>query len=145
MGPTTAAPGPEASAQPSEQPAPAPSAATVNPPAPAVPPAVAPAPPPAAAADAATVQRITDSCSLRLQTDAANSGAVAGTAVGRPYTVVALEFTGAPQRSTASSGLASYDVAMKVTTQMANGPARTAQRVCRVYDYDSHVDWLPAG
>jgi hypothetical protein len=110
------------------------------PPAAGPPAAVAPAP-----ADAQTVQRVKDSCTSRLEGDAASSGLVAGPAVGRPFTLVSLEFLGVPQQSTAASGLASYDVRMRVTTQVVNSPAQTGDRVCRVYDYDSHVDWLPAG
>ncbi|MBP1137955.1 hypothetical protein JOE31_004187 [Arthrobacter sp. PvP023] len=97
-----------------------------------------------APADAVTVQRVKDSCSSRLESDAASSSIVAGPVVGRPFTLVSLDFLSVPQRSTATSGLASYDVSMTVTTQMLNSPTETSQRVCRVYDYDSHVDWLPA-
>jgi hypothetical protein len=80
-----------------------------------------------------------------LQSDAANSGIVIGTVVPRPFTVVSIAFSGTPVRSTAASGLASYDVVMKVTTKLVDGPAQDGQRVCRVYDADAHVDWLPVG
>jgi hypothetical protein len=80
-----------------------------------------------------------------MQSDAASSGVVTGTAVGRPYTLVSLEFAGVPERSSAKAGLASYDVVVRVTTKLADGPVQANQRVCRVYDYDSHVDWLPVG
>lgn len=131
---------------PAAEPSAAPEPAAAAPPA-AAPPATAPAPAPAAdaPADAGTVQRLKDSCSRRLESDAASSGVVAGSVVGRPFTLVAVEFVGAPQRSAPNAGLASYDVTMSVTTQMANNPSQTGERVCRVYDYDSHVDWLPAG
>jgi hypothetical protein len=88
---------------------------------------------------------VTDSCSRRLQSDASNSGIVSGTVVPRPYSLVSVEYGGLPQRSTAGPGLESYDVELTVTTQPPDGPAQTDRRVCRVYDYDSHVDWLPAG
>lgn len=88
---------------------------------------------------------MTDSCSRRLQRDALNSGVVTGSVVPRPYSLVSVEFVGAPQRSTAVHGLASYDVQLSVVTQPVDGPAQMDRRVCRVYDYDSHVDWLPAG
>ena len=63
----------------------------------------------------------------------------------RPYSLVSVEYAGIPHRSTAGPGLESYDVELSVTTQPLDGPAQTDRRVCRVYDYDSHVDWLPAG
>lgn len=115
---------------------------------PAVPPSSGPPPasePTGAAPDAQAVQRVTDSCSRRLQSDAANSGIVSGTVVPRPYSLASVEYAGIPHRSTAGPGLESYDVELAVTTQPADGPAQTDRRVCRVYDYDSHVDWLPAG
>ncbi len=104
-----------------------------------------PSEPAGAAPDAQAVQRVTDSCSRRLQSDAANSGIVSGTVVPRPYSLVSVEYAGTPHRSTAGPGLESYDVELSVTTQPVDGPAQTDRRVCRVYDYDSHVDWLPAG
>jgi hypothetical protein len=162
-GTTTTVPGPSVQGQPVPQPgetptvppspsrdgAPGPTSTAGQTPssAPAPPPS-APAPatqPPPATPDALTVQRVTDSCSRRLQSDAANSGVVTGTVVPRPYSLVSVEFVGAPQRSTAGSGLESYDVHLSVVTQPVDGPAQTDRRVCRVYDYDSHVDWLPAG
>jgi hypothetical protein len=88
---------------------------------------------------------VTDSCSRRLQSDASNSGIVSGTVVPRPYSLVSVEYVGSPHRSTAAPGLESYDVELSVTTQPSDGPAQTDRRVCRVYDYDSHVDWLPGG
>ena len=113
------------------------------------PPSTATAPPssePAGAVpDARAVQRVTDSCSRRLQSDASNSGIVTGTVVPRPYSLVSVEYVGIPHRSTAGPGLESYDVELAVTTQPLDGPAQTDRRVCRVYDYDSHVDWLAAG
>ncbi|MFF2300012.1 hypothetical protein [Arthrobacter sp. NPDC058127] len=132
--------------------APASSAKPDNPVAPAPAPA-APAPAPAAPApapvapglDTAGIQRIKDSCTARLQSDAANSGIVTGTVVPRPFTVVSIAFSGNPVESTAASGLASYDILMKITTKLVDGPAQDSVRVCRVYDSDSHVDWLPAG
>ncbi|WP_284754492.1 hypothetical protein [Arthrobacter sp. efr-133-R2A-120] len=136
--------------------APASSAKPDNPVAPAPAPApapAAPAPAPAAPApapvapglDAAGIQRIKDSCTARLQSDATNSGIVTGTVVPRPFTVVSIAFSGNPVQSTAASGLASYDILMKITTKLVDGPAQDSVRVCRVYDSDSHVDWLPAG
>ena len=101
--------------------------------------------PTGAAPGAQAVQRVTDSCSRRLQSDAANSGIVSGTVVPRPYSLVSVEYVGTPRRSTAGPGLESYDVELSVTTQPLDGPAQTDRRVCRVYDYDSRVDWLPAG
>lgn len=122
---------------------PAPSApAQSGPPSSGPPPASEPA---GAVSDAQTVQRVTDSCSRRLQSDASNSGIVSGPVVPRPYSLVSVEYGGLPQRSTAGPGLESYDVELTVTTQPPDGPAQTDRRVCRVYDYDSHVDWLPAG
>ncbi|MBB6406086.1 hypothetical protein [Arthrobacter sp. AZCC_0090] len=114
-----------------------------------VPAPVAPAPAPPAPGtqglDAAGVQRIEDSCTARLQSDAAHSGVVTGTVVPRPYIVVSIAFSGTPVLSTAASGLASYDVLMKITTKLVDGPTQDGVRVCRVFDSDSHVDWLPAG
>ncbi|MFK4299082.1 cytoskeletal protein RodZ [Arthrobacter sp. GAS37] len=135
-----------ASAAPSNQaPVPAP-ASTAKPDAPVSAPA-APAPAPAAPApeaqglDAAGIQRIKDSCTARLQSDAAHSSIVTGTVVPRPFTVVSIAFSGNPVQSTA----ASHDILMKITTKLVDGPAQDSVRVCRVYDSDSHVDWLPAG
>jgi hypothetical protein len=112
-------------------------------------PGSAPAPsssqPPDTGPDAQTVERVTDSCSRRLQSDAVNSGVVTGPVVPRPYTLVSVAFVGAPRRSSAGPGLESYDVTTTVTTRPVDGPVQTDQRVCRVYDYDSHVDWLPVG
>lgn len=111
-------------------------------------PGSAPAPssqPPDAGPDAQTVERVTDSCSRRLQSDAVNSGVVTGPVVPRPYTLVSVAFVGAPRRSSAGPGLESYEVTTTVTTRPVDGPVQTDQRVCRVYDYDSHVDWLPLG
>lgn len=130
--PTTATPGPGKAPEPSTEPGPG----------------KAPAPgsqPPDAGPDAQTVQRVTDSCSRRLQSDAVNSGVVTGPVVPRPYTLVSVAFVGAPQRSSAGPGLESYDVTTTVSTRPVDGPVQTDQRVCRVYDYDSHVDWLPLG
>jgi hypothetical protein len=95
--------------------------------------------------EAATLQRVEDSCSRRLEDDAAKSGVVAVPVVGTAFSVVAFEFVGTPQRRAPGSGPASYDITMTVTTQVANNPTQTNQRVCRVYDSDSHVDWLPVG
>ncbi|MCI0140374.1 hypothetical protein KNN17_02140 [Arthrobacter bambusae] len=144
--PAGAAPSSQAPA-PAPVPAPAGSAKPDAPvPAPAVP---APAPavpaPVAQGLDAAGVQRIKDSCTARLQSDAAHSAIVTGTVVPRPFTVVSIAFSGNPVQSTAASGLASYDILMKITTKLVDGPAQDSVRVCRVYDSDSHVDWLPAG
>jgi hypothetical protein len=122
-----------------------PSSAPAPPPSPPAPASQPPASQPPGTLDALTVQRVTDSCSRRLQSDAVNSGVVTGTVVPRPYSLVSVEFIGAPQRSTAGPGLESYDVHLSVITQPVDGPAQTDRRVCRVYDYDSHVDWLPAG
>ncbi|MDP9904825.1 hypothetical protein [Arthrobacter bambusae] len=139
-----------ASAAPSSQaPVPAPPT-SAKPDAPEPAPA-APAPAPAVPApvqqglDAAGIQRIKDSCSARLQSDAAHSSIVTGTVVPRPFSVVSIAFSGNPVQSTAASGLASYDILMKVTLKLVDGPAQDSVRVCRVYDSDSHVDWLPAG
>ncbi|MHC6218973.1 hypothetical protein [Arthrobacter sp. MMS24-S77] len=130
-----AAPGPAITSKPDAPVAPAP--------APAAP---APAPAPGAQGlDAAGIQRIEDTCSARLKSDAAHSGTVTGTVVPRPFIVVSIAFSGTPVRSTAASGLASYDVLMKITTKLVDGPTQDGVRVCRVYDSDSHVDWLPAG
>lgn len=139
----TAAPGSGVSSPPSGQAAPAPGATQSAQAAP--PPAAPPAAPAPQSADAQTVQRVRTSCTNRMQSDAASSGVVTGTAVGRPYTLVALEFAGTPERSSAKSGLASYDVVVRVTTKLVDGPVQANQRVCRVYDSDSHVDWLPVG
>ncbi len=144
--PAGAAPSSQAPA-PAPVPAPAGSAKPDAPvPAPAVP---APAPavpaPVAQGLDAAGIQRIKDSCTARLQSDAAHSAIVTGTVVPRPFTVVSIAFSGNPVQSTAASGLASYDILMKITTKLVDGPAQDSVRVCRVYDSDSHVDWLPAG
>lgn len=95
--------------------------------------------------DAAGIQHIKDSCTARLQSDAAHSSIVTGTVVPRPFTVVSIAFSGNPAQSTAASGLASYDILMKITLKLVDGPAQDSVRVCRVYDSDSHVDWLPAG
>ncbi|WP_284980482.1 hypothetical protein [Arthrobacter sp. efr-133-TYG-118] len=145
-----------ASAAPSSQaPVPAP-ATSAKPDAPVAPAPAAPAPAPAAPApaapapvaqglDAAGIQRIKDSCTARLQSDAAHSGIVTGTVVPRPFTIVSIAYSGNPVQSTAASGLASYDILMKITTKLVDGPAQDSVRVCRVYDSDSHVDWLPAG
>ena len=134
-----------ASAAPSNQaPVPAP-ASTAKPdapvPAPAAPAPAPAAPPGAQGLDAAGIQRIKDSCTARLQSDAAHSSIVTGTVVPRPFTVVSIAFSGNPVQSTA----ASYDILMKITTKLVDGPAQDSVRVCRVYDSDSHVDWLPAG
>ncbi len=116
-----------------------------------VPAPAAPAPAPAAPApvqqglDAAGIQHVKDSCTARLQSDAAHSSIVTGTVVPRPFTVVSVAFSGNPTQSTAPSGLASYDILMKITVKLVDGPAQDSVRVCRVYDSDSHVDWLPAG
>ncbi|MGM7776278.1 hypothetical protein ACSVHC_09730 [Arthrobacter sp. KNU-44] len=133
----------------SQAPVPAP-ASSAKPDAP-VPAPAAPAPAPAVPApvqqalDAAGIQRIKDSCTARLQSDAAHSSIVTGTVVPRPFTVVSIAFSGNPVQSTAASGLASYDILMKITLKLVDGPAQDSVRVCRVYDSDSHVDWLPAG
>ncbi|MGO4858340.1 hypothetical protein [Arthrobacter sp. 2MCAF14] len=139
-----------ASSPPSSQaPVPAP-ASSAKPDAPVPAPAV-PAPAPAAPApgaqglDADGIQRIKDSCTARLQSDAAHSSIVTGTVVPRPFTVVSIAFSGNPVQSTAASGLASYDILMKITLKLVDGPAQDSVRVCRVYDSDLHVDWLPAG
>jgi hypothetical protein len=132
---------PPSSAAPS--PTPAPSAPAQSGPPSSAPPAASE--PAGAVSDAQTVQRVTDSCSRRLQSDASNSGIVSGTVVPRPYSLVSVEYGGLPRRSTAGPGLESYDVELTVTSQPPDGPAQTDRRVCRVYDYDSHVDWLPAG
>ncbi|UKA63101.1 hypothetical protein [Arthrobacter sp. FW306-04-A] len=140
------------SAAPSSQaPAPAPVASS-KPEAPAAPVPAPPAPAPAAPApgaqglDGAGIQRIEDICTARLQSDAAHSGTVTGTVVPRPYIVVSIAFSGTPVRSTGATGLPAYDVLMKTTIKLADGPAQDGQRVCRVYDADAHVvDWLPAG
>jgi hypothetical protein len=95
--------------------------------------------------DAAGIQRIKDTCTARLQSDAAHSAIVTGTVVPRPFTVASIAFSGSPVQSTAASGLASYDILMKISTKLVDGPAQDSVRVCRVYDSDSHVDWLPAG
>jgi glycine/serine hydroxymethyltransferase len=95
--------------------------------------------------DAAGIQRVKDSCTARLQSDAAHSGIVTGTVVPRPFTVASIAFSGNPVQSTGASGLPSYDILMKITTKLVDGPAQESVRVCRVYDSDSHVDWLPAG
>ncbi|MGO4584853.1 hypothetical protein AB4Z38_13325 [Arthrobacter sp. 2RAF6] len=148
----TASP-PAANAAPSSQaPVPAP-ASSAKPDAPVAPVPAPPAPAPAPAApapvaqglDAAGIQRIKDSCTTRLQSDAAHSGIVTGTVVPRPFTIVSIAYSGNPVQSTAASGLASYDILMKITTKLVDGPAQESVRVCRVYDSDSHVDWLPAG
>lgn len=135
-----------ASAAPSSQaPVPAP-ASSAKPDAPVPAPAV-PAPAPAAPApgaqglDAAGIQRIKDRCTARLQSDADHSSIVTGTVVPRPFTVVSIAYSGNPVQSTA----ASYDILMKITLKLVDGPAQDSVRVCRVYDSDSHVDWLPAG
>lgn len=133
---------PTAGQPPGGQPPSSAAAPPAAPPSPGQPPASEPA---GAAPDAQAVQRVTDSCSRRLQSDAANSGIVSGTVVPRPYSLVSVEYAGTPHRSTAGPGLESYDVELSVTTQPLDGPAQTDRRVCRVYDYDSHVDWLPAG
>ena len=144
--PAATAPGPAATPTagqpPGGQPPSSAAAPPAAPPSPGQPPASEPA---GAAPDAQAVQRVTDSCSRRLQSDAANSGIVSGTVVPRPYSLVSVEYAGIPHRSTAGPGLESYDVELSVTTQPLDGPAQTDRRVCRVYDYDSHVDWLPAG
>lgn len=131
-----AAPAPAASAKPDVPVAPVPAPAA---PAPAVPAPVA------QSLDAAGIQHIMDRCTARLQSDAAHSAIVTGTVVSRPFTIVSIAFSGNPLRSAAASGLASYDILMKVTTKLVDGPAQDGVRVCRVYDSDSHVDWLPAG
>ncbi|MEW1822640.1 hypothetical protein AB0323_17915 [Arthrobacter sp. NPDC080031] len=129
--------------------APVPPAPAAPAPAPAAPAPVAPAPaapaPVAQGLDAAGIQRIKDTCTARLQSDAAHSSIVTGTVVPRPFTVVSIAYSGNPVQSTAASGLASYDILMKITTKLVDGPAQDSVRVCRVYDADSHVDWLPAG
>ena len=144
---------PSSRAAPSSQaPVPAP-ASSAKPDAPVAPVPAPPAPAPAPAApapvaqglDAAGIQRIKDSCTARLQSDAAHSGIVTGTVVPRPFTIVSIAYSGNPVQSTAASGLASYDILMKITTKLVDGPAQESVRVCRVYDSDSHVDWLPAG
>ena len=134
-------PAPATSAKPDAPVAPAPAAPA---PAPAAPAPAAPAPV-AQGLDAAGIQRIKDSCTARLQSDAAHSGIVTGTVVPRPFTIVAVAFSGNPVESTAASGLASYDILMKITTKLVDGPAQDSVRVCRFYDSDSHVVWLPAG
>ena len=128
-------------------PAPASSAKPDAPvPAPAAPaPAPAPPAPVQQGLDAAGIQHVKDSCTARLQSDAAHSSIVTGTVVPRPFTVVSVAFSGNPAQSTAPSGLASYDILMKITVKLVDGPAQDSVRVCRVYDSDSHVDWLPAG
>ena len=137
-------PAPATSAQPDAPVAPAPAAPAPVAPAPAAPAPAAPAPV-AQGLDAAGIQRIKDSCTARLQSDAAHSSIVTGTVVPRPFTVVSIAYSGNPVQSTAASGLASYDILMKITTKLVDGPAQDSVRVCRVYDSDSHVDWLPAG
>ncbi len=140
-----------ASAAPSSQAPVPPPASSAKPDAPVAPAPAAPAPAPAAPAaggqslDTAGIQRIKDSCTARLQSDAAHSSIVTGTVVPRPFTVVSIAYSGNPVQSTAASGLASYDILMKITTKLVDGPAQDSVRVCRVYDSDSHVDWLPAG
>lgn len=137
----TATPGPAATPTAGQPPSSA-AAPPVAPPSSGQPPVSEPA---GAAPDAQAVQRVTDSCSRRLQRDAANSGIVSGTVVPRPYSLVSVEYVGTPHRSTAGPGLESYDVELSVTTQPLDAPAQTDRRVCRVYDYDWRVDWLPAG
>ncbi|MEZ2392012.1 hypothetical protein AB6813_21215 [bacterium RCC_150] len=120
-------------------PAPAPAPAA---PAPAP---VAPAPAPAAQGlDAAGIKRIEDTCTARLQNDSASSAVVTGQVVPRPFTVVSIAFVGTPVRSTGTSGQAAYDILMKTTTKLVDGPTQDGQRICRVYDSGTHVDWLPA-
>lgn len=140
--PSSQAPAPAASSEPEAPAAPVPAPAA---PAPAAPAPAAPAPG-AQGLDAAVIQRIEDTCTARLQSDAAHSGTVTGTVVPRPYIVVSIAFSGTPVRSTGASGLPAYDVLMKTTIKLADGPAQDGQRVCRVYDANAHiVDWLPAG
>lgn len=112
-----------------------------------VPGPAAPAPAPAVPAPAQQEldQRIKDSCTARLQSDAAHSSIVTGTVVPRPFTVVSIAFSGNPVPSTSASGLASHDILMNITLKLADGPAQDSERVCRVHDSDSLVDWLPAG
>jgi hypothetical protein len=95
--------------------------------------------------DEAGIQRIKDSCTARLQSDAAHSSIVTGTVVPRPFTVVSIAFSGNPAQSTSASGVASHDILMKITLKLADGPAQDSERVCRVHDSDSLVDWVPAG
>ncbi|WAH98502.1 hypothetical protein [Arthrobacter sp. MMS18-M83] len=154
--PGAATPTPAANASPSaapssQAPAPAPTASS-KPEAPAAPVPAPAEPAPAAPApgaqglDGAGIQRIEDTCTARLQSDAAHSGTVTGTVVPRPFIVVSIAFSGTPVRSTGASGLPAYDVLMKTTIKLADGPAQDGQRVCRVYDADAHVvDWLPVG
>ncbi|MBT2537389.1 hypothetical protein [Arthrobacter sp. ISL-69] len=145
--PAATAPGPAATPTAGQPPGGQPPSSAAAPP--AAPPSSGQQPPASepvgATPDAQAVQRVTDSCSRRLQSDAANSGIVSGTVVPRPYSLVSVEYAGIPHRSTAGPGLESYDVEISVTTRPLDGPAQTDRRVCRVYDYDSHVDWLPAG
>lgn len=150
---TASAPTPNASAgtaaagaAPSSQsavPAPA-GSATADAPVPG-PPAPVPAPAAPAPAQQGLDQRIKDSCTARLQSDAAHSSIVTGTVVPRPFTVVSIAFSGNPVPSTSASGLASHDILMNITLKLADGPAQDSERVCRVHDSDSLVDWLPAG
>ncbi|MDQ0030645.1 hypothetical protein [Arthrobacter bambusae] len=141
---STDSPKPDAPVAPGPAPAPAPAAPAPVVPAPAAPAPAAPAPA-AQGLDAAGVQRVEDSCTARLQSDAAHSAIVTGTVVPRPFTVVSIAFSGNPMPSKGASGVASYDILMKITTKLVDGAAQDSVRVCRVYDSDSHVDWLPAG
>lgn len=133
-----AVPAPPVSATP-DAPVPGPAAPVPGPTAP-VPAPAAPAP-----AQQGLDQRIKDSCTARLQSDAAHSSIVTGTVVPRPFTVVSIAFSGNPVPSTSASGLASHDILMNITLKLADGPAQDSERVCRVHDSDSLVDWLPAG
>ncbi|GAA4049686.1 hypothetical protein GCM10023063_41730 [Arthrobacter methylotrophus] len=146
-----AAANPSVSAAPSSQAAtPAASApGSAKPDVPVTPASAAPVPavpaPAAPGLDASGVQRIENACTARLQSDASHSSIVTGTVVPRPFTIVSVAFSGTPARSTAASGKASYDVLMKITTKLVDGPSQDGVRVCRVYDSDSRVDWIPAG
>ncbi|MBT8160552.1 MULTISPECIES: hypothetical protein [Arthrobacter] len=143
--PAASSPSAAPSAAPAAPAAPAPAATAAAPaPAPAAPAAPAPAPG-AGGLTAAQLQHIEDSCTARLQADAASSSVVSGTVVPRPFTVVSISFAGAPVASTGTSGLPAHDILMNTTTKLVDGPTQEGQRVCRVYDTGTKVDWLPVG